>query len=167
MNHGPQAAHTSFREVLPANSMRIGISVSMVSTARNMTSLRGVIRSLWQGLAEIWRCASLKALELTVIGCVLQVHQPRDGPSPYSGDPTMTRRSLPLSALRTVTHKKLQKNRRNTMQNQRISVWKDCQYFWKYKLCMRRKRRGEDEDKKGKEKGRKRNRSNCKGEDGA
>jgi hypothetical protein len=39
--------------------------------------------------------------EQTVIGFVLPVHQPLDGPSPDSGDPTATRRSLPLSAFQT------------------------------------------------------------------
>jgi hypothetical protein len=47
--------------------------------------------------------------EQTVIDFVLPVHQPRDGPSPDSRDPTVTRRSLPLSALRTESHTKVTK----------------------------------------------------------
>ena len=47
--------------------------------------------------------------EQTVIGFVLPVHQPREGPSPDSRDLTVTRRSLPLSALRTESHIKVTK----------------------------------------------------------
>jgi hypothetical protein len=50
--------------------------------------------------------------EQTVIGFVLQVHQPRDGLSRDSGDPTLTRRSLPLSALRTESHTKVTKEQK-------------------------------------------------------
>lgn len=45
--------------------------------------------------------------EQTVIGFVLPVHEPRDGPSPDSGDTTVTRRLLPLSALQTESHTKV------------------------------------------------------------
>jgi hypothetical protein len=50
--------------------------------------------------------------EQTVVGFVLPVHQPRDGPSPDSGDPTVTRRSLPLSALRTESYTKVTKEQK-------------------------------------------------------
>ena len=50
--------------------------------------------------------------EQTDVGFVLPVHRPRDGPSPGSGDPTVTRRSLPLSAFRIESHTKVTKEQK-------------------------------------------------------
>jgi len=74
--------------------------------------------------------------EQTVIGFVLPVHQQIPETRPWRD----VRFHFPR--FKQNHTQKLQTNRRNAIQSQRISVWKDCHYFRKYKLCRRGKRRG-------------------------